>query len=795
MTPPDSDGPMNRCLLVSLAALFLCAALQPALRAAENASPGDRPCWHSAPTLSVMTGFIYEPLSSYPIEKWLKDLGSRFDAEQWVADFREVGASHVVFYDKWIDGLVFHDTKTTNFKTRRDFLGELAAACQRGGLPLVIYFNAVSDGNLEFDEWSLLDKEGKPIVFGARWPTRYQTLHSPFREKCVEQVRELLSHYGPIHGIWHDIFHERFNTTSPWTAQGYERMFGEPFESATPARLEQFQARTLAGYLDEIDRIRREQHQDQCVYTANGSGSSFLAGGLWRSYVGLRLQYLFNEGHSFSNNEQLARMAWALPKPLDINLLMNKSWFAPLEDVPPPPSFTVQQAIAATAIAVCQGAGVNFALTPGHDGRFGEDLERAKAVGAWFRTIAPWLSGAEPAADVGIVCGPEANTVTEMLARAGVATRWIASDGPLPECRLIVVPPRTPIDSRLRDYIEAGGTLVALGDVGPAAEMFGATLAGDVGFAAELQGAAIQVDSEYNAQFAAANALDDDSRTAWASGGAPMPHWAEITMPEPFPVAAVEVESREGPYRVTDIDIEVPEGGGWRVVKSIRGATQPTIAARLDPPVETARVRVRILRETFEGSDRQYADVASIRVLDAAGVNRALSVSKPVRLSGAIQGSLRPSAVAAVPTTAAVLAQFDHGQKPPAVLRNRLARGQAILVTAREVPDDVAVWDSLRSVTLGGPDFTVKASDPARFRVILTRVGDARVAHVIDSAVPAVNYEPEAVEVSLQAPSGLATRTTLNGDRDTISVAMNNGRVSFTVRPDPVATVILTAAQ
>ena len=300
----------------------------------------------------VMTGFIYEPKKPYTIQQWMENLGSKFDADRWVQDFQEAGASYVIFYDKWIDGLVFHDTQTTNFKTKRDFLRELAAACQRGGLPLVIYFNAISDGNPEFDEWALLDRDGQPIVFGAAWPTRYQTLHSPFRQKCLEQARELLSNYGPIHGIWFDIFHERFHTTSPWTARGYQQMFGEPFETATGPRLAEFQARTLAGYLDQVAAIRREQRQEQCLFTANGSGSAFIGGGPWTEQVGSRLQYLYNEGHSFQNNEKLARMAWALPKPLDINLLLVSSWFTPLEDAPPPASLSVEQAIAATAISV-----------------------------------------------------------------------------------------------------------------------------------------------------------------------------------------------------------------------------------------------------------------------------------------------------------------------------------------------------------------------------------------------------------------------------------------------------------
>ncbi|MBM3891289.1 MAG: hypothetical protein FJ388_19425, partial [Verrucomicrobia bacterium] len=578
--------------------------------------------------MSVMTGFIYEPLKPYTIQQWMENLGNRFDADQWVKDFKEVGASHLVFYDKWIDGLVFHDTKTTNFKTKRDFLRELAAACQRGGLPLVLYFNAVSDGNPEFDPWSLIGRDGKPIVFGAKWPTRYQTLHSPFRAKCLEQVREILGNYGPIHGIWHDIFHERFNTTSEWTARGYQKMFGEPFDKATPQQLAEFNARTLAGYLDEVEGIRRERRQEQCVFTANGSGSSFLGGGVWTEQVGSRLQYLFNEGHGFQNNEKLARMAWALPKPLDINLLLVSSWFTPLEDTPPPASLTVEQAVAATAIAVCQGAGVNFALTPGHDGRFGEDVRRAKAVGAWFRKIQPWLDGAQPAAEVGIVHGPAANATSEALARVGVFSRWIDVSGasfqarpgrfnrqagelgssPHSNVRAIVVPPGSRLDERLGRYVKDGGTLIAFGNPAPLADVFGVKIKGAARFAKKLQGATVKVDSEYSEQFAAGNLLDDDPRTAWASGGTPMPHWAEITMPEPVEAQSVELISRSGPYLVTDVDIELPDGKGWRVAKSIRDAKDRKIVAKLDPPAKTNRVRVKILRELYQGKDRPYAD-------------------------------------------------------------------------------------------------------------------------------------------------------------------------------------------
>ena len=741
-----------------------------------------------------MTGFIYEPKKSYTIQQWMENLGHKFDADRWVKDFKELGASHVVFYDKWIDGLVFHDTKTTGFKTKRDFVREIAAACQRGGLPLVLYFNAVSDGNPDFDQWSLLDKQGKPIVFGAAWPTRYQTLHSPFRVKCLEQVRELLSNYGPIHGIWHDIFQERLDTTSEWTARGYQEMFGEPFANASPSRLEEFNVRTLSGYLDEVESLRREQRQEHCVFTANGSGSAFFNGGVWAERVGARLQYLFNEGHSFLQDDRLARMAWALPKPLDINLLLNESWFTPLEDTPPPASLTVEQAIAATAIAVCQGAGVNFALTPGHDGTFGGDLQRAKAVGAWFRTARPWLEGAQPVADVGIVHGPSANAFTDALARAGIFSQWIASSQPLPTCRAIVVPPQSRWDDRLSRYVKSGGTLIAFGNVGEMADVLGVKVNGAVRFAETLQGATVKVDSEYNEQFAGSHLLDEQP-TAWASGGTPMPHWAEITLPQPVQVQSVELISREGPYLVADVDIELPDGNGWRVAKSIRDAKDRKLIAPLEPPVRTDHVRVRILRELYEGKDRSYADVESIRVLDRTGRNRASAAVGLARMVGALEGRVAPSAVTVTPTTAEVLARYDNADKSPAVLRNKFGQGVAWLVTCSTAPSDPQFWTHLHRLTLGEAMFSVNADEAGRFRCILTRAGEVHVLHVIDSAVPATGYRPQQVEISLSVQRlGTLQKATLAGDHQPLATNTNNGRLRFVVRPNPVASIVLNAA-
>ncbi|HUT94379.1 MAG TPA: alpha-L-fucosidase, partial [Thermoguttaceae bacterium] len=802
---------MHACRTALSVAMALVA---PAALAADDS-------WYRSPRLAVMTGYIYEPKSDYTIREWEKGLGDKMDADRWVAGFKEAGASYLIFYDKWIDGFVFHDTKTTGFKTRRDFVREVADACHRGDLRLVYYYNSISDGNPEFDQWSLLDRRGEPIVFSPRWPTRYQTLHSPFRKASVEQLRELFTRYGRVDGIWLDIFGERLDTTSKWVAQGYEKMVGEPFDRASPERLAEFNARTLAGYLDEVRAIARE-HQPECVWTSNGSARNLAGSPVWARQVGPRLDYLSVEAHRFDRMDQSARMAWVTPKPTEIGLLLCSSWFTPMDDAPPPASMTEKQAIAAAAVALCQGATVYMALAPGHSGVFGEDLDRAKAIGAWFQATEPVLTGARPYADVGIVLGspavdgpglPARNTlwkwydarqrtawdeafaVSDALARTGTfgqvlydwpqggagsplkrgataglpssdlranlcSTAGQASSGTqvteglllhraarpesLAGYRAILLPERAMLDEaradQIRRYVNQGGTLVAFGHASmldasgvrredyALGDVFGAKLEGEVVFPPKLLKTRVAVDSEYSAEYAAENLLDGRP-TAWASGGTPMPHWAEITLPEPADVAKIELVSRPGPYLVADVDVEAHDGSAWKLVGSVRGAESRAISIALDKPVRTARIRVTILRELFQGEDRPYADVEAIRVVDTAGRDVSTNRAAPIPvvpaapdMQQALAGApvaILPMAVQVRPTTAEVIARLDDPSRSPAVLRNRFGRGQAILIATSEASfaPESPFWAALRRLTIGRPTLTCDRQAADRYRL------------------------------------------------------------------------------
>ena len=103
--------------------------------------------WYQSPQLAVMMGYIYHPKSDYTIWDWEKNLGNEFEAVGFAKELKAADVDYLIFYDKWIDGFVFHDTKTTNYKTSRDYVKKLAEGCQKEGVKLMLYFNSINDGD------------------------------------------------------------------------------------------------------------------------------------------------------------------------------------------------------------------------------------------------------------------------------------------------------------------------------------------------------------------------------------------------------------------------------------------------------------------------------------------------------------------------------------------------------------------------------------------------------------------------------------------------------------------------
>jgi alpha-L-fucosidase len=130
----------------------------------------------------------------------------KFDAESWVQLAKDAGMKYMVITSKHHDGFALYDSKVSRWDvvdatpSKRDILKELAAACQKHGMPLGFYYSQAQDwhepggaGN-DWDFGPDLGPDGKERKEYDKY----------LREKAEPQVRELLTDYGPVALIWFD---------------------------------------------------------------------------------------------------------------------------------------------------------------------------------------------------------------------------------------------------------------------------------------------------------------------------------------------------------------------------------------------------------------------------------------------------------------------------------------------------------------------------------------------------------------------------------------------------------------
>jgi alpha-L-fucosidase len=124
----------------------------------------------------------------------------KFDPEAWVQLAKDAGMKYIVITSKHHDGFALYDSKVSRWDVvdatpfKRDILKELAAACQKHGMPLGFYYSQAQD-------WHEPNGIGNTWDFG---PDEKKDFDQYLREKAEPQVRELLTGYGPVALVWFD---------------------------------------------------------------------------------------------------------------------------------------------------------------------------------------------------------------------------------------------------------------------------------------------------------------------------------------------------------------------------------------------------------------------------------------------------------------------------------------------------------------------------------------------------------------------------------------------------------------
>ncbi len=125
----------------------------------------------------------------------------RFDPAAWVALARAAGARYITFTTKHHDGFAMWDSRASDWNVarrtpfHRDVLRELADECRKQGVGLFVYYSQLDWHHPDF--W--------PRGGTGRWTGRPDSGDfGRYLDFLDAQVRELLTGYGPLAGVWFD---------------------------------------------------------------------------------------------------------------------------------------------------------------------------------------------------------------------------------------------------------------------------------------------------------------------------------------------------------------------------------------------------------------------------------------------------------------------------------------------------------------------------------------------------------------------------------------------------------------
>ncbi|HPD30187.1 MAG TPA: alpha-L-fucosidase [Phycisphaerae bacterium] len=114
---------------------------------------------------------------------------TKFDARLWCQAAKDAGMKYLIFLVKHHDGYCLYDTKLTDYRStspeaawQHDVMADLTKACRESGLKLFIYDSQ--------PDW--------------HHPDYHTAHHHRYIEYLHGQIRELLTNYGRIHGLWFD---------------------------------------------------------------------------------------------------------------------------------------------------------------------------------------------------------------------------------------------------------------------------------------------------------------------------------------------------------------------------------------------------------------------------------------------------------------------------------------------------------------------------------------------------------------------------------------------------------------
>lgn len=156
----------------------------------------------------------YFRIANSEMENLAKEFNpKKLDVDEWVKFSSECGFKYIVFTCKHHDGFALFDSKVsdyniTNSAYKKDILKELSLACKKYNIRLGIYYSQDLD-------WHEKDGGGYTSTnedcAGTGWSNNWdfndeeKNFDNYFYNKCLPQIKEIMTNYGDISVAWFDI--------------------------------------------------------------------------------------------------------------------------------------------------------------------------------------------------------------------------------------------------------------------------------------------------------------------------------------------------------------------------------------------------------------------------------------------------------------------------------------------------------------------------------------------------------------------------------------------------------------
>jgi alpha-L-fucosidase len=476
--------------------------------------------------------------------KWTPD---RFDARQWVKIAQEGGMKYMIFLVKHHDGFCLYDTRLTDYKStgpaaawKHDVMREVADACHEAHLPLIVYYSQ--------PDWHHPD---------------YRTAnHRRYLEYFHGQIRELLTSYGRIDGLWFDLG----GTPEDWDS---ERLF-KMARSLQPWLI----INNRCGLRGDFDTPEQQVGRQQFDRP-------------WESCITLGTQWSWKPEDDLKPYSDAVKML-ATCAAGDGNLALNTN---PMPDGRIEPrqaeSFRqIGQWLKKYGESIYSTRGGPFVAPGMGSRRFGQDLHRFDMPGGdWWggsthrdRTV--YLHILRWPSDTISLPGAPRKIVRHSVLTGGEAAVRQTEQG-----IQVSVPPasRDPIDTIIRLELD-----------GPASDipiLIPVQKSGSLAFGKKATASNyFQKDPHY----APEKAVDDDLDTRWGCDYGTHSCWLEVDLGEPQTFRRAFISEPYG--RVREYEIQVWNNGRWQTFH--RGTTLGENCTLLFAPVTGRRVRLNLLKTT-----------------------------------------------------------------------------------------------------------------------------------------------------------------------------------------------------